>query len=317
MIKKLQIFISSTFKDLIDERQAAVEAILNSGHIPAGMELFKASNESQLETIKRWIDDSDVYLLILGGRYGSIEPKSQKSYTQIEYEYAIKKKIPLFSVVINDDYLNEKVKKFGKDVLETDNPDKYKEFKKMVLSKSSRFFEDNKDIKICIHETINDFQSRLKFSGWVSGKAVEKNDKIEKENQKLLKENIELKEKYLKLKNKTNIDTFSNGLDYEEIKNTLVKKTIKIPKGRFGTTQERTIDLFSIFIRIRNQLVTGVDNRHGTSDDEAFIYYHICPSFLTLGLLDKTKISNKTTAEKFQLSKDGNKFLLLYDREKN
>jgi len=48
---KYQVFISSTFKDLIEERQAAVEAILKAGHIPAGMELFK-SGKTQLETIK-------------------------------------------------------------------------------------------------------------------------------------------------------------------------------------------------------------------------------------------------------------------------
>lgn len=38
---------------------------------------------------KNWIEESDVYMLILGGRYGSIEPKSGKSYTQLEYEYAL------------------------------------------------------------------------------------------------------------------------------------------------------------------------------------------------------------------------------------
>jgi hypothetical protein len=77
--KKLQVFISSTYTDLQLERQAAVEAILLSGHIPAGMELFAAGDQSQLETIKRWIDSSDVFMLILGGRYGSIEPKSNTS----------------------------------------------------------------------------------------------------------------------------------------------------------------------------------------------------------------------------------------------
>lgn len=40
MKKKYQIFISSTYQDLKEERQAAVEAILKAGHIPAGMELF-------------------------------------------------------------------------------------------------------------------------------------------------------------------------------------------------------------------------------------------------------------------------------------
>ena len=51
-MKKYQVFISSTYLDLIDERQAAVEAILKAGHIPAGMELFTASNKSQWDIIK-------------------------------------------------------------------------------------------------------------------------------------------------------------------------------------------------------------------------------------------------------------------------
>ena len=56
MKKKLQVFISSTYKDMLVERQAAVEAVLRAGHIPAGMELFAAGDESQLETIRRWIE---------------------------------------------------------------------------------------------------------------------------------------------------------------------------------------------------------------------------------------------------------------------
>ena len=79
MDKKLQIFISSTYIDLKEERQAAVQAILKAGHIPAGMELFTAGDKSQMETIKRWIDESDIYMLILGGRYGSIEPTTSLS----------------------------------------------------------------------------------------------------------------------------------------------------------------------------------------------------------------------------------------------
>jgi Domain of unknown function (DUF4062) len=97
MKRRLQIFISSTYLDLIPERQAAVSAILKSGHIPAGMELFTAGDRSQMETIKKWIDESDVYMLILGGRYGSVEPTSGISYTELEYDYAIQQKKPLFA----------------------------------------------------------------------------------------------------------------------------------------------------------------------------------------------------------------------------
>jgi hypothetical protein len=91
-MKKLQVFVSSTYSDLLEERQACVETILQAGHIPAGMELFAAGSETQLETIKRWIDASDVYMLLLGGRYGSLDPKTKLAYTEVEYRYAIEKK---------------------------------------------------------------------------------------------------------------------------------------------------------------------------------------------------------------------------------
>nr|WP_241878218.1 DUF4062 domain-containing protein [Psychrobacter sp. PraFG1]UNK04653.1 DUF4062 domain-containing protein [Psychrobacter sp. PraFG1] len=133
--KKLQIFISSTYKDLLDERQSAVEAILKAGHIPAGMELFTASNQSQWEIIKRWIDESDVYMLILGGRYGSIDKETGKSYTHLEYEYAQSKNKPLFAVVIDD----SKLENLPVNRTEKDNPDKLLSFRNKVLSYMCRF----------------------------------------------------------------------------------------------------------------------------------------------------------------------------------
>jgi hypothetical protein len=106
MNKKLQVFVSSTYKDLLEERQAAVDAILTAGHIPAGMELFTSGDETQLKIIHRWIEESDVFLLILGGRYGSIETLTGKSYVQLEYEYAQKKSKKYFAAVITEHYLN-------------------------------------------------------------------------------------------------------------------------------------------------------------------------------------------------------------------
>ena len=70
MRKRLQVFVSSTYTDMRPERQAAVESILKAGHIPAGMELFTAEDQTQLQVIRRWIEESDVFLLNLGGRYG-------------------------------------------------------------------------------------------------------------------------------------------------------------------------------------------------------------------------------------------------------
>src|SRR2546422_1087724 len=117
--KKLQVFVSSTFSDLLQERQAAVEAILTAGHIPAGMELFTSGNESQMEVINQWIDESDVYLLILGGRYGSVELRTGKSYVHLEYEYALNKNKPLFACVVKDSAQEKRVKDYGIAVIET------------------------------------------------------------------------------------------------------------------------------------------------------------------------------------------------------
>lgn len=111
--KKLQVFVSSTFTDLQAERQEAVSAILKAGHIPAGMELFTAGDQSQLQVVKRWIDDSDIYMLILGTRYGSLEPGSQLSYTELEYDYAVSLGKPLFAVVLDDTGIDRKHRELG------------------------------------------------------------------------------------------------------------------------------------------------------------------------------------------------------------
>ncbi len=121
MKKKLQIFISSTYSDMKEERQAAVEAILKSGNIPAGMELFTSGNESQLQAIMRWIDESDIYVLLLGGRYGSIEKSSGLSYTEVEYDYAVTQKKPYFAIVITEESLDKKVKSLGINVIEKED----------------------------------------------------------------------------------------------------------------------------------------------------------------------------------------------------
>ena len=99
--KKYQVFVSSTFSDLKDERQAVNRAILNLGHIPAGMELFPASDTDQMSFIRRVIDDCDYYLLIIGGRYGSTSDEGL-SYTELEYNYAVDQKKPVLAFLHAD-----------------------------------------------------------------------------------------------------------------------------------------------------------------------------------------------------------------------
>jgi hypothetical protein len=88
MEKRYQVFISSTYADLKEERQRVIQTVMNLNCIPAGMELFPAADEEQFEFIKPVINDCDYYLLIIGGRYGSTT-EAGISYTEQEYDYAI------------------------------------------------------------------------------------------------------------------------------------------------------------------------------------------------------------------------------------
>ncbi len=223
--KKFQVFVSSTFIDLKEERQAAVEAILSSGHIPAGMELFTAGDESQMTVIKRWIDESDIYLLILGGRYGSIEKKSGKSYTHLEYEYALSTNKPLFAVVMSENALNEKVKLIGLNAAERDNPKNLAEFKSEVLNSIIiKRFDDTKDIKIAIHETLAEFTYSKKLVGWVRGDNAINTGFLAEEMAKLANENGELRTKLVNIESNSNV--LYSGLTYVELEELLKSEPV-------------------------------------------------------------------------------------------
>lgn len=101
MDKRYQVFISSTYADLKEERSKVMQTIMSLNCIPAGMELFPASNDEQFEFIKKVIDDCDYYVLIVGGRYGSLSEEGI-SYTEKEFEYAKSKGLPILAFLHND-----------------------------------------------------------------------------------------------------------------------------------------------------------------------------------------------------------------------
>lgn len=90
MKKKYQVFISSTYNDLQEERAAVTQCLLEMNCIPVGMEQFPASNLSQMEYIKMMLDDCDYYILILAGKYGSCDERGI-GFTENEYDYALHK----------------------------------------------------------------------------------------------------------------------------------------------------------------------------------------------------------------------------------
>lgn len=105
MEKKYQFFISSTYEDLKEERDIVTNTILQLEQIPIGMEMFNTGDESQWDIIKRTIDASDYYLVIIGSRYGSTltdENKRIISYTEKEYSYAESIGKPILTFIKED-----------------------------------------------------------------------------------------------------------------------------------------------------------------------------------------------------------------------
>lgn len=118
MERKYQVFISSTYTDLKEERQNIINVLLMADCIPAGMEAFVASDEAQFNIIKSVIDLCDFYILIIGNRYGSVNEKTGQSYTEMEFEYALSKGIPILvfakNVDLNREETSEDVELRGK-----------------------------------------------------------------------------------------------------------------------------------------------------------------------------------------------------------
>ncbi len=105
MEKKYQIFISSTYEDLKEERKKVQDTILSMYQFPIGMEMFSAADEEQWEIIRETIDSSDYYVLIVGHRYGSVIEEGEYagiSYTQKEFRYALEQKIPILAFLIDN-----------------------------------------------------------------------------------------------------------------------------------------------------------------------------------------------------------------------
>jgi hypothetical protein len=100
--KREQVFVSSTFKDLVEERSAVIQTLLEADCIPTGMEMFPASDSDKFDLIKRVIDLCDYYVVIIGGRYGSVDAEKQLSYTEMEYDYAVKAKKPVMAFLHGD-----------------------------------------------------------------------------------------------------------------------------------------------------------------------------------------------------------------------
>jgi Domain of unknown function (DUF4062) len=98
-----RVFVSSTFEDLADYRDAVRDAILVAGAVPVLIEQEAAQGATISETSSRLLRESDAVLLVVGHRYGATEPKTRKSWVETEYEAAKRLNKPLLAFMAAED----------------------------------------------------------------------------------------------------------------------------------------------------------------------------------------------------------------------
>ncbi|MDO5324491.1 MAG: DUF4062 domain-containing protein [Clostridia bacterium] len=170
--KKYQVFVSSTYTDLKEERLAVTQCLLDNDCIPVGMEQFPAIGMSQMEYIEKMLDDCDYYLLILAGRYGSCDDDGI-GYTEKEFDYALKNGIPVIAFVV-DDIENLP----GKKCEQTDTGrEKLNDFRtKVCKGRMVKFYSNVDDLKAKVVTSINHCKNYIPRIGWVRADSLQKED---------------------------------------------------------------------------------------------------------------------------------------------
>lgn len=161
--KKYQVFISSTYADLTEERKKILDVLFMADCIPAGMEAFVAADTEQFEVIKKVIDLCDYYVLIIGKRYGSIHPGTGKSYTEMEYDYAIEQGIPVLVFAIDENI------ELASDKVETDKGkiEKLKMFRtKAMTNRLASIWATPEDLTGKLAISIMKARTEIKRPGW-------------------------------------------------------------------------------------------------------------------------------------------------------
>lgn len=164
--RRYQVFVSSTFLDLQEERAAVVSALLQLEAFPAGMELFPAADDDAWTLITRVIESSDYYLLVVGGKYGSVDPETELSFTEKEYDYASEHGKPVMAFLHSDP---ERIE-LGKSERDKSAQEKLDFFRKKVQAKKHvKYWSSPDDLAGKVALSFANFRQTYPAVGWIRG----------------------------------------------------------------------------------------------------------------------------------------------------
>ena len=162
MEKRYQVFLSSTYVDLKEERLEVMRALLELDCIPSGMEYFPATNDDQWSFIQELIDQCDYYVVVVGARYGSISSDGL-SFTEKEYRYALEKGIPVIGFL----HAQPELIPQGKAEADPDGRKKLGDFRKLVQSKLCKTWSSPAELGAVVSRSLTQLIKRNPRSGWV------------------------------------------------------------------------------------------------------------------------------------------------------
>ncbi|WP_416760157.1 DUF4062 domain-containing protein [Pseudomonas sp. BNK-6] len=294
MDKRYQVFVSSTYVDLRDERQKVNQTLMEMDCIPAGMELFPATDEEQWEFIKKVIDDCDYYLLIIGGRYGSLSPEGI-SYTEQEFDYAVKKGIRVVALL----HSSPGELPLSKTDASDEARRKLDEFREKVSTgRLVKYWQSGNELPGLVSLSLSKTIKAFPAIGWV--RATEgSSEELLREINELRKENSRLKEQLESADSEKgtvfDIDGLA-GLDENFVVGGSYMDRLKIHKWSLDLTWSQIFyyvspylmnfpDQDSVKSSLCNALcvVAGVDNRYFTIDEDNF--HTIAIQLRVLGLI--------------------------------
>lgn len=180
MEKRFQVFVSSTFRDLQEERQQVIQALLELDCMPAGMELFPASDETKWGLITRVINDCDYYIVIVGGRYGSVDEEGI-SFTEREYDYAVAKNIPVLAFL----HAEPDAIPAGKTELQPDARRKLDTFRQKVEQKMCRKWKTPEELGGVVSRSLVQEMKGNPGEGWIRGRYASNPEELQRLHSKI------------------------------------------------------------------------------------------------------------------------------------
>ncbi|WGL51596.1 DUF4062 domain-containing protein [Nocardioides sp. BP30] len=162
--RREQVFVSSTYLDLQEERQAVIQTLLEADCLPAGMELFPASDSDKWDLIRAVIDDSDYYVVVVGGRYGSLDDDGL-SFTEKEFDYAVETKTPVMGFIHSD----AGAIAAGKTDLEPELRKKLEAFRTKVEQRMVKYWTSPEELAGAVAVSLIKTRKSHPAIGWVRG----------------------------------------------------------------------------------------------------------------------------------------------------